>query len=52
MTESLEAVAPREEPRTLIFLAWVLRLVFYFLKFALRSAPLAMTLTLAAAASA
>jgi len=44
MTESCAAVAPREEPRTMIFLAWVLRLVVYFLQFALRSAPLAMSL--------
>jgi len=34
-----EAAAAREEPRTAFILAWVLCLIFYFLQYALRSAP-------------
>ena len=34
-----QRAAPREEPKTAFIAAWVLCLVFYFLQYALRSAP-------------
>jgi len=39
ITAIVQGVATREEPKTAFIVAWVLCLVFYFLQYALRSAP-------------
>jgi sugar phosphate permease len=39
ITAIVKRAAPREEPKTAFIAAWVLCLVFYFLQYALRSAP-------------
>lgn len=39
ITAIVQRAAPRDEPKTAFIAAWVLCLIFYFLQYALRSAP-------------